>query len=501
MLRLTCERGGKMAKKPNLKEKRIRIARKIENFADKLMAKEPKAIRNCREFVERHKIMVLVTFVAFVMVAMGSIWIVNYNTAYEYAYNGKTLGVVKSKEDVLKITDLVQEALTADKDVEVVIDDKEDITFKRVAIIGSDIHVDSSEDVLRRLTYVRNINVKGYCIAVNGEAAAIVDSKKTANAVLNSIKAGYTDDDENVVVEKAGFAEDIQIDEVNTDLENLQSKKSAKNKLLTGKTITSSYTVKKGDTLSSVADDYDVTEKEIMAHNPDINRKKLEVGSELTIVTSGSMVTYESTELVTYTEKIDYEVVEEKTDEMYEGDEDVQQKGKKGSRLVTAKVQKVNGKTSTKTPVVEVVEKKPKKEVVLVGTAERPPTIGDGKFRIPVDGTYRVSSEFGWRWGRNHNGLDMACSVGTNIVAADGGTVTWAGYKGTFGNLVIIDHQNGYETYYAHNSKLLVKAGDKVYEGQHIAESGNTGRSTGPHCHFEIRVNGTPKNPRGWINP
>lgn len=501
MLQLTCERGGNMAKKPKLKIRRMQFVRKIEQFADKLVEKEPAWIRNLRKFVEHHKIMVMATFVAFVLVTLGSIWIVNYNTAYEYAYNGKTLGVVKSKEDVLEITSLVQDALTADKDVEVVIDDREDITFKRVAVIGNDIHIDSSEDVLNRLTYVKNINVKGYCIAIDGETAVIVDSKETARAVLNSIKEDYTDDSENVIVEEAGFVEDIKIKEINTELENLQSEKSAKEKLLTGKAIVNTYEVKKGDTLADLAEEYSVTEKEILQENPNVNRKKLEVGSELTIVTAGSMLTYESTELVTYTEKIDFEVVEEETDEMYEGDEDVKQEGKKGSRRVTAKVQKVNGETSIKTPVVEVIEKQPKKEVVLVGTAERPPTIGDGKFRVPVDGTYRVSSEFGWRWGRNHNGIDLACSVGTNVVAADGGTVTWAGYKGSFGNLVIIDHQNGYETYYAHNSKLLVSVGDKVYEGQHIAESGNTGRSTGPHCHFEIRVNGTPKNPRGWITP
>ena len=93
----------------------------------------------------------------------------------------------------------------------------------------------------------------------------------------------------------------------------------------------------------------------------------------------------------------------------------------------------------------------------------------------------------------------MGCPVGSNVLAADGGTVTYAGYSGAYGYLVIIDHQNGMETRYAHNSSLLVSKGDKVYQGQHIAESGNTGRSTGPHCHFEIRVNGVAKNPINYL--
>ena len=95
--------------------------------------------------------------------------------------------------------------------------------------------------------------------------------------------------------------------------------------------------------------------------------------------------------------------------------------------------------------------------------------------------------------------MDLACPTGTDVVAADGGTVTFAGYKGTFGYLVIIDHQNGMVTYYAHNSELLVEEGDKVYQGYHIAEVGSTGRSTGPHCHFEIRVDGVPQDPMEYL--
>ena len=84
--------------------------------------------------------------------------------------------------------------------------------------------------------------------------------------------------------------------------------------------------------------------------------------------------------------------------------------------------------------------------------------------------------------------------MGTNVYAADGGIVTYAGWSGNYGYLVIIDHQNGYETYYAHNSQLLVSVGDKVYKGEHISEMGATGRVTGPHCHFEVRYNGSTQN-------
>ena len=145
------------------------------------------------------------------------------------------------------------------------------------------------------------------------------------------------------------------------------------------------------------------------------------------------------------------------------------------------------------------VKKEPVSEIIMVGSKERPPTVGSGKYKWPLAGGYTLTSEFGGRWGRMHEGIDLGVSVGSDVLAADGGTVTYSGYSGAYGYLVIIDHQNGMETRYAHNSQLLVSQGDKVFQGQHIAESGNTGRSTGPHLHFEIRVNGTAVNPLNYL--
>ena len=360
--------------------------------------------------------------------------------------------------------------------------------------------MDSSEDVLRRMTYVGDINVIGYCITVDGKAAVVLDSEESAKAVLQDIKDDFVKTGNNRVTESAKFQENIKIKQINTDLNNLQSRKAAKNKLLHGGTIKAVHIVKKGDTFAELAKKNDMTEKALLEVNPEVNPKKLEVGSKLTVIRPGAMVNLEVSQLVTVNEKIKHKVIEKKTEDMYEGDTEVKKEGKNGKRVVTSRVQTVNGKEIANTAIVEIVESKPVAEILLVGTAERPPSVGDGKFIWPLEsGTYRISSEFGARWGRNHNGIDLACPQGTDVHAADGGIVTWAGYKGSFGYLVIIDHQNGYETYYAHNSELLVSVGDEVYEGMHIAESGNTGRSTGPHSHFEVRTGGVPYNPRNYL--
>ena len=118
-------------------------------------------------------------------------------------------------------------------------------------------------------------------------------------------------------------------------------------------------------------------------------------------------------------------------------------------------------------------------------------------FDWPVKG--RVSSTFGPRWGKMHNGLDIAVSTGTLVKAAADGRITFAGWNGGYGILVIIDHGNGIETRYAHNSRLNVKVGQRVTRGETVAYSGNTGVSTGPHVHFEVRYRNNPVNPQTYL--
>ena len=120
-------------------------------------------------------------------------------------------------------------------------------------------------------------------------------------------------------------------------------------------------------------------------------------------------------------------------------------------------------------------------------------------FRYPV-ASPRISSRFGTRWGRLHAGLDLAVPTGTDIYASAPGTVTFSGWNsGGYGYLVIISHENGVQTYYAHNSALLCSVGQTVSAGELIAKAGNTGRSYGSHCHFEIRVNGVAYNPELYL--
>lgn len=118
---------------------------------------------------------------------------------------------------------------------------------------------------------------------------------------------------------------------------------------------------------------------------------------------------------------------------------------------------------------------------------------------MPVKAAFRYSSGFGPRWGRMHQGIDLAGPVGTPILSTAEGTVTFAGWQRGYGNVIKIQHALGIETRYSHLSKIHVKQGQKVSRGARIGDMGNTGRSTGSHLHYEVRVNGTAVDPMKFI--
>jgi murein DD-endopeptidase MepM/ murein hydrolase activator NlpD len=123
----------------------------------------------------------------------------------------------------------------------------------------------------------------------------------------------------------------------------------------------------------------------------------------------------------------------------------------------------------------------------------------DGRFIWPVPSSKKVSSHFGKRRGRHHDGIDIPAVTGTHIVASANGTVSVAGKMRGYGNVIVIKHPDGHHTVYAHNSKHFVKKGQRVSQGEVIGRVGSSGRSTGPHLHFEIRKKNKVRNPKHYL--
>ncbi len=186
---------------------------------------------------------------------------------------------------------------------------------------------------------------------------------------------------------------------------------------------------------------------------------------------------------------------------LYIGEEKTLVTGQDGTESVRMEITSKNGRLLYEEELYSTVQVAATETVVAYGTKERPADYGTGSFRWPTEG--RITSPYGYRYifGSTsfHQGLDIANSSGTALVAADTGRVTKAGYQGSYGNLIVIDHNNGYETYYAHCSSLAVSVGDVVEKGDYIGAMGSTGRSTGSHLHFEVRINGETRDPIGYL--
>lgn len=448
-----------------------------------------------RDYAEHHKKRLLIVFSCGAAAAAVVTIIIGNMTAYEYIYNGKNLGVVKNQEDVYKTIDIIGDKLSVQYDADITIDKEKDIRFKKVIALNQDI--DDQEDILNRLTYMRDMKANGRGIYVDGKLVATLESDKTAKAILNEIQSKYLKENDNIEYKKVGFAEDVVIKDVETRLGNIETKEKALEYMMTGAVEKKIHLVKSGETFSEIAKMYGMKQSDLKISNPDVVPEKLHIDQEICLNQIVPLVTVQTTEVAQYIEEIPFEIQYENTANLYKNEQTVKSRGANGEKDVVAEIVRNNGIEVSRKEISSTILSEPVPQVVLMGTKEPPPLIGTGTLIYPIRGT--LTSRYGTRWGRLHSGIDLAAPTGTHIKAADGGKVTFSGYNGALGYMVAIDHGGGRVTWYGHCSKLHVKKGERVYQGQHIANVGNTGRSTGPHVHFEVHINGKTKNPLNYL--
>ena len=419
----------------------------------------------------------------------------SWATAYEYSYHGRPLGVVEEQRDVIEILELASEELSKEYGSSITIDPDTDITFRPV--VASDREIDDQDTVLKRLTYMGEINAQVSAIIVDGKPMVIVENEKIAKEVLQAIKDMFITDADKIEYEYIGFAEDVKIEPYSTTLKNVLGKNAAVQKLLSGGQAAVQYTVQDGDTLYDLCVRNNLTMEDLETMNPGISSGVLLPGDTINLQKLIPLLTLETIEVATYAEAVPYETKYQNSDSYYMGEKVLSVAGVDGKDSVTARLKKRNGEVIEKQELKRERIIEPTTEIILKGTVPPPPKKGTGTFIFPTSGV--LTSEFGYRWGRNHDGIDVGAPVGTAIRAADGGTVIHSGWLGGYGLAIEIDHGGGYITLYAHNNSNYVSVGDRVFQGQVIAEMGNTGNSTGPHLHFEIIQNGVPRNPFNYF--
>lgn len=232
----------------------------------------------------------------------------------------------------------------------------------------------------------------------------------------------------------------------------------------------------------------------------------LRAGQQLTVEQTCSRLVVTTVEEQTEDREIQPEKLTLLDSSIPVGTQEILIEGTPGSETVMTRVTKRCGVPVVSVDLNSVTSLRAEPLLVAVGYGSHPELIDffgqEGlMFQWPVQGS--ISSDYGYRYifgGVNfHRGVDIPAPMGTAVHAAADGTVVFAGVKGSYGNLVIIDHGNGFQTLYGHNSAFLVQAGDVVTRGQSIAAVGSTGRSTGPHCHFEVHLNGMLVDPLMYL--
>ncbi len=301
-------------------------------------------------------------------------------------------------------------------------------------------------------------------------------------------------------VKSIDFDENVEVVQAYVDGDKISTLEDAIEAVTKTSEKSKKYEVVAGDTLGGIAQKNDMTIEDIIKMNPvsiPDEGATIRVGDEITISSPEPELSVVRCERRYYEENYDEEVQYVDNDDWYTNESVVLQQPVTGYRKVVADVTYRNAELLSTDILYENVTVKAVAKIVERGT-KTPPT-----YVYPLWG--RLSSGFGRRKAPKrgastfHKGIDIAVPIGTAVMASCGGTVSRAGWGSGYGYCVYIDHPDGKSTRYGHLSKVLVKAGQKVSQGQKIALSGNTGVSTGPHLHFEILVGGSQVNPLKYL--
>ncbi len=362
----------------------------------------------------------------------------------------------------------------------------------------SDFPINTYDEVLKNILDISDFSYSGFGIALDGEYVdALSYTEENIQTALDSILESYNTPVLDGEITSIDFLENIEIGEVVLKNNNYLDVDGFIDILQEPVIVEKTHTVVSGDSLWQIAWDNDMPLDTLLSLNPTFNEEAyLQIGDIVLLENEKPRLSTLTTEQIKYT-GISYRDIETiENDEEFKNWSQIVVEGKDGESQFTENIYFTDGNEQTRKIVDEVVLVPSEKQVIEVGTLNIPPKKAIGTFIWPAQG--RISDNFGTRGG-NHFGMDIAVPTGTPVAAIDGGYAEFVGWQSGYGNLVIINHENGFRSYYAHNSRFQISQGERVRQGQIIASAGSTGRSSGPHIHLEIRVNGVPRNPGNYL--
>lgn len=459
----------------------------------------------------------------FVIILSSIVFSLGFNTKtslepkylYQVYLDDQVLGVINSKKELENYIDkqgsTIKEKYNVDK---VYAPDGLDIR----KIITYNNHVDKVEDVYDKLATLKPFTIKGYQFDIKKEVETddgemvtkntlvyVTDESTFKTAIEKTIMSFISEDvykayknGTQVTIKDTGLyyndiyiSNDITRKETNISVNEkiyVDTEELTQYILFSTNDNSKQYIVQTGDTIESVANANKISVQEFLISNPEFTSKDniLFSGQVVSVAYANPIV-----EVMADVTKIEdqttyFTVQEQSSSDIILGDEKVIQNGENGVSRVTQNIRYKNGFIE-KAEVSQQVEIKPAtSKIVLIGTKDVS-GVGGNYWTWPTS-SYSISSPFGWRSYEFHTGLDIYNYYGAPIYAANNGVVTQAGWYGTYGIFVGINHNNGYATGYGHMSYLAegIRVGSVVERGQIIGYIGATGVATGPHVHFEI---------------
>ncbi|GIO28241.1 peptidoglycan DD-metalloendopeptidase family protein [Ornithinibacillus bavariensis] len=450
----------------------------------------------------------------------------NVRTVQHVYVNGEHIGLVS---DASVVEEVIQSKLAkADKSYE----DADLAIAENVKLVPELVFNPTYNNTTISNYLESNLTVKAKAVElkIGNDVVGYFDSKEAAEKVIEDYKLKYVDAETLAKVEAAkstnkesdvpqnaeapsksadlAVGESTILDVTLSKDVSFSDKKVDPNTILTvadglkllekGTLKEEKHTVKEGEVLGSIASKYNLSLASLLKLNPSIKEDTLiQIGQELNVTELKPFVDVIVKKEEKKEETIAFETEIKESKELLKGDEKVTQEGSDGEKVVHYTVEIRNGKVSDRKVLDEKTIKEPVNKVVVKGTKVIP-SRGTGTFKWPTSGGY-ISSHVGYRWGAYHKGLDIAGPSNRTITAADNGTVVFAGYQGSYGNKIEINHNNGMKTVYAHLASINVSVGQTVQQGQQIGIMGSTGNSTGIHLHFEVYKNGALQNPLSYL--
>ena len=453
-------------------------------------------------------------------------------TVYRVYLEGKSLGIIESKDSFENYIDKKQDEIKKKYNVKKVyipaeLDIVKEITFEN--------HVKTNNEIYEEIKDLSPFTIDGYVVKIKGISTKTADGKEIpgetqnlyilkkeifTNSIEKTVKSfidpndyeNYANDTQPAIQDTGKMIENIYIrnkitikkDKIPVNKTIYQTEEELSKYLLFGTTDPqATYEIRDGDTIKDVAFNNKISIEEFLIANPNLQEKALLAPGQ--IVTLGVLkpqfsVVEEST--VVTKEEQNYTTETRYDNDRLVGYEEVIQAGVKGENRMTYYVQKINGENVNMVNTGKEVIREPINEIIVKGGKQAYYRGGGYGSIIATKGQWgwpascaNVSSPFGWRWGVLHDGTDIAgCGYGSNIFAAQAGTVIISSSKYDNGQYIVIDHHNGFYSMYAHLCVgcRYVQQGDYVEKGQVIGGMGQTGAATGVHLHFAIWQGGAP---------